>query len=66
MIIENSELGYLHDKSAERSAFGQRIPLRLGKSEMFKKRHIYLHTFTFHTLGYNRKDEYNTLVISNL
>jgi len=36
MIIENSEIGYLYDKNAERSAFGQRISLAHGKSEIFK------------------------------
>ena len=66
MIIENSEISYLHDKNAEKSALGKVFPLRRASSKNLQKRHIYLHTFTFHALGYNGIDEYNTLVISNL
>ena len=29
MIIENSGIGYLHDKNAEKSAVGKVFPLRL-------------------------------------
>jgi hypothetical protein len=34
--------------------------------QKLQKRHIYLHTFTFHAFGYNRMDECNMLVISDL
>jgi hypothetical protein len=66
MIIENSEIGYLPDKYAEKSTFLEGFSLAPWQVESLQKRHICLHTFTSHALGYNRIDEYNTLVISNL
>ena len=42
------------------------IVAELPAPRNFENFHIYLHTFTFHLLGYNTVDEYNALVISDL
>jgi hypothetical protein len=42
MIIENSKIGYLHEKNPEKSAFGQGFPWRMGSQKIFKS-----DTFTY-------------------
>jgi hypothetical protein len=65
MIIENNKIRYLRGQNADKGGIGGKVFPRMG-SQKPQKRHIYLHTFTFHALGYSGIDKYNTLVISNL
>ena len=65
MIIENSEISYLRDKRHQRGAHSDEFPPAQGVVKL-QKRHIYLHIFTFHALGYHEMGRYNTLVISDL
>jgi hypothetical protein len=66
MIIENSEIGYLRGKLHEGRTRLEEVSPSAWGVEKPQKRHICLHTFTSHKLGYRGMSKYNTLVISYL